>query len=285
MRSPPARPASQANPPGYLPLRRRHLLRPAAVLLVRRRPRHADDDLPQPPSTGGANLCPNSVAGANGPKLRDGPSCHPSSLFSSSAASKTRKTSLSALGAGCKNAEEEEIQGEFCHFTFLCTIFAMNSQLTPAVPPILRRDRRDGPGGHVAQGREEAPGEDREVRGRRRRAGEFFVQNFLCRIYTPTAQLTPAVPPIHRRDRRDGPKDGRDETDRQGSMVGRKGGSRRGPGRPRRAVGRGAGDGASVCDYGSISLTSTTISRRSSVRDLCSLFVYFSHAQISNSLH
>ena len=62
--------------------------------------------------------------------------------------------------------------GEFSVVAKFCADFLLKSQLTPAVPPVLRRGRRDGPGGHVAQGRKEAPGEDREVPGRWRRTGE-----------------------------------------------------------------------------------------------------------------
>ena len=48
-----------------------------------------------------------------------------------------------------------------------CTIFADNTQLTPAVPPVVQHGRRDGPGGqHGAQGREEEA-----VPGRWRRTG------------------------------------------------------------------------------------------------------------------
>ena len=61
-------------------LRRHHLRPTAALLLVRRRPHPADHLEPCYPSTG-VDLCPNSVAGANGPKLRDSHSRSFSSLL------------------------------------------------------------------------------------------------------------------------------------------------------------------------------------------------------------
>ena len=53
--------------------------------------------------------------------------------------------------------------------------------------------------------REEATVEDREVPGRWRRAGEFSVVAKFCADFLLNSQLTPAVPPVLRRDRRDGP--------------------------------------------------------------------------------
>ena len=67
-----------------------------------------------------------------------------------------------------------------CHFKFLCTSYVMNSQLTPVVPPVLRRGQQDGPGGHGAQGREKALREGRQVPGRRQGAGEFVMFFKLC---------------------------------------------------------------------------------------------------------
>ena len=86
-----------ANLPAYLPLHRhRYLLLTAALLLVRRR--HHRVSLPRPRHPlREADLCPNSVAGANSPKLRDGPSRSLSSLFSSSDCTNKRKASSFAL--------------------------------------------------------------------------------------------------------------------------------------------------------------------------------------------
>ena len=73
-------------------------------------------------------------------------------------------------------------------------------QLTPVAPPVLRRGQRDGPGGHVTQGQEEAPGEDRKVPGRWRCAGEFSVVTKFCADFLLNLQLTPAIPPVLRSD-------------------------------------------------------------------------------------
>jgi hypothetical protein len=93
------------QPTGYIALLRRcHLLLLAAVLLLRRRLHRVGLAWPLHPSTG-ADFCPNSVAGANGPKLRDGPTGHSSSLFSS------------IIRAWRRLFErEEEIRGEFMSF-------------------------------------------------------------------------------------------------------------------------------------------------------------------------
>ena len=84
--------------------------------------------------------------------------------------------------------------GEFCVVEKVCADFLLNSQLTPAVPPVLRSGRRDGPGVHVAQGQEEVPGEDREVPGCWRRAGEFCViENFVQIFYLTCNSLPPSL--------------------------------------------------------------------------------------------
>ena len=70
-------------------------------------------------------------------------------------------------------------------------------QLTPVPLQFFDAVNETGrEGGMARRAREEAPGEDREVPGRRRRAGEFSVVAKFCADFLLNLQLTPAVPPV-----------------------------------------------------------------------------------------
>jgi len=74
-------------------------------------------------------------------------------------------------GAGRTNAEEE-ILGEFCVVGNYCAHFMrLTRNSLPLSSLLFQRGRQDGPGGHGAQGQEEALGEGGEVPDHRRGAG------------------------------------------------------------------------------------------------------------------